>query len=176
MKRIRILSVAAMVLMAPMLIAYPYEALSWQLELSFLDWGKWTRNDAWVDPDVNIPLTTRIVFFAVWFIPTVFGMLAYLIGFHTLMLVWRGVIFDARIARNVTWMGGLIVVSSGGALLAGAVSPMIRSWHNDDGPLPLRFWYDSGNLGMLYAGMAFVFLGLVMAQAKRIADENEDFV
>jgi len=162
--------------MAPMLIAYPYEAFSWQLELSFLDPGMWTRDSRWVDGGAQIPMTTRWVFFLVWAIPTVIGLAAYLVGFWTLWLVRKGIVFDVRIARNVTWMGTLIALSSGLSLAAGAVSPMIRSWHNIGGPLPLRFWYDSGNLGMVYSGLAFIFLGLVMHQGIKIARENETFI
>ena len=62
MERIRKLSTIAMVIMLPMLVYFPYEALSWNLQLSFLDWGRWTRNDAWVHPDAVIALPTRIVF------------------------------------------------------------------------------------------------------------------
>lgn len=73
-------------------------------------------------------------------------------------------------------MGLLIFGSATTSLLAGAVSPMIRSWHNAGGHLPLRFWYDSGNLGLAFSGLAFFFLGLVMREAIRIARENEEFV
>ena len=176
MKRIRLMSTVAMVIMLPMLIYYPYEGLSWNLELSFLDWGKWTRNDAWVSRDAEIPLSTRIVFFTVWLIPVLLGWCAYLIGFSLLILLRRGVIFDTRVAGRLTWMGTMIFLSSTLSLAAGAVSPMIRSWHNPDGPLPLRFWYSSGNLGLVFSGLAFLFLGLVLREAIRISRENEAFV
>lgn len=42
---------------------------------------------------------------------------------------------------------------------------MIRSWHSANGPLPLRFWCDSGKSGMAFYGLAFLFLGLVMREA-----------
>ncbi|MGC1506631.1 MAG: DUF2975 domain-containing protein [Sulfitobacter sp.] len=176
MKRIRNMSTVAMVCLLPMLIYYPYEAISWQLELSFLDPGKWTRNSSWVHPYAEIAMGTRLVFFVVWFVPTLFGVAAYATGFSMLWLLHRGVVFDARIAQRLRWMGLFIAASASLALAAGAVSPMIRSWHNPDGPLPLRFWYDSGNLGMVFCGLAFFFLGLVMREAIRIARENEAFV
>ncbi|KIN64570.1 DUF2975 domain containing protein [Sulfitobacter noctilucicola] len=176
MHRIRNLSTLAMIILVPMLVYYPYEALSWNLELSFLDWGKWTRNDNWVHPDAEIALPTRIVFFTVWLIPTVLGWLAYATGFSILWLLRNGTVFDVRIATRLKWMGGLIFGSSTAALVAGAVSPMVRSWHNPDGPLPLRFWYESTNIGMTFCGLGFLFLGIVMHEAIRIARENEEFV
>jgi len=176
MHRIRNLSTFAMVLLIPMLIYYPYEALSWNLELSFLDPGKWTRNDAWVHPNAQIAMSTRIVFFVVWFVPTVLGWSAYATGLSILWLLRGGTVFERRIADRLVWMGALIFGSATTSLLAGAVSPMIRSWHNPDGPLPLRFWYDSGNIGLALSGLAFIFLGIVLKEAIKIARENEEFV
>ncbi len=176
MNRIKKMSTVAMICMLPMLIYYPYEAIGWQLELSFLDPGKWTRNDSWVHPDAEIALKTRIVFFLIWFVPTLLGTAAYATGLSMLWLLHRGVVFDARIAQRLRLMGLLITASASLSLVAGAISPMIRSWHNPDGPLPLRFWYNSGNLGMVFCGLAFFFLGLVMREAIRIARENEEFI
>jgi|AntRauMFilla1563_2_1112583.scaffolds.fasta_scaffold43576_2 hypothetical protein len=176
MERIRKLSTIAMVIMLPMLVYFPYEALSWNLQLSFLDWGRWTRNDAWVHPDAVIALPTRIVFFALWAVPVIFGILGYLSAFSALVLLRRGVVFDQRIAQRLTFMGVMSFLSASLALFAGALSPMIRSWHNPDGPLPLRLWYDSGNIGLAFCGLAFLFLGLVMQEAIRIARENEEFI
>lgn len=176
MERIRFLSGIAMIVMLPMLIYYPYQGLGWNLELSFLDMGKWTRHDGWVHPETQIAMTTRVVFFTLWAIPSVVGWLGYASGFWALILLRQGIVFDDRIANRLTWMGILVFISSTAALFAGALSPMIRSWHNPDGPLPLRFWYNSGNIGLAFCGLAFLFLGLVMREAIKIARENEEFV
>lgn len=176
MNQTRVLATVGMVAMAPMIVYYPYHALAWNLELSFLDPGRWTRNDAWVHPDAVIATSTRVVFFVLWALPTLFGWLAYLTGFSLLWRLRNGPVFDTQVARRLTWMGSLIFASSAGALFAGAVSPMVRSWHNPEGPLPLRFWYDSGNLGMVFCGLAFLFLGILLHEAHRIAQENEAFV
>ena len=71
MSKIRKLSIIAMIILVPMMLYYPYEGLRWNLELSFLDWGRWTRNDNWVDPEAQIALVTRTVFFVLWAVPTV---------------------------------------------------------------------------------------------------------
>jgi|TARA_B110000908_G_scaffold137892_1_gene163758 hypothetical protein len=176
MRRIRKLSTIAIIVMLPMMFYYPYHALSWSLELSFLDMGKWTRNDRWVDRDAQIAMTTRIVFFTMWAVPVVLGFVGYVAGFWALLFLRKGIVFDVRISRRLTIMGLMIFSSSTLALLAGALSPMVRSWHNADGPLPLRFWYNSGNIGLAFCGLAFLFLGLVMREAIRIARENEEFI
>lgn len=176
MHRIRRLATIAMIVMLPMMLYYPYHALSWNLEVSFLDPGKWTRNDRWVDRDAQIAMTTRIVFFTMWAVPVVLGFLGYVAGFWALILLRQGIVFDTRISRRLSVMGIMIFSSSTLALLAGALSPMVRSWHNADGPLLLRFWYSSGDVGLAFCGLAFLFLGLVMREAIRIARENEELI
>ena len=126
MERIRSLSSLAMIIMLPMMIYYPYEALSWNLQLSFLDWGRWARDNSWVHPFAEIPLSTRILFFTIWAIPVLLGVIGYLAGFAALILLRRGVVFDQQIAWRITLMGSMIFSSSALALLAGAVSPMTR--------------------------------------------------
>ena len=176
MDRIRQLSTFAMVLMAPMLVYYPYDAFEWVVQLAFLDPDRWTTIDDWADADAQIPMATRITFFTVWAIPTLMGVVGYFSAFSMLILLRRGVVFDARIAGRLKLMGSMIFLSSTLSLLAGAVSPMIRSWHNADGPLPLRIWYDSGNVGLAFCGLGFLFLGLVLHEAIKIARENEEFI
>lgn len=176
MTRISRLSSIALLAMVPMLIYYPYEAMSWNLELSFLDPGKWTRNAAWVDWDAEIAVTTRIVFFSVWFVPAALGWVAYLLAARILWQVRSGQIFDLMLAKRLRLMGLYGFTSASSALVAGAMSPMIRSWHNADGPLPLRFWYDSGSIGLAFSGLAFFFIGQILDEAVRMARENEEFI
>lgn len=176
MDRIRNLSTFAMILMAPMLLYYPYDSFAWVLKLAFLEPELWTTIDNWADPDAQIATLTRIVFFTVWAVPTVLGTIGYLTAFSMLILLRRGVVFDQRIAARLKMLGGLMFASSSLGLVAGAVSPMIRSWHNLDGPLPLRIWYNSGNVGLAFCGLGFLFLGLVLHEAIKIARENEEFV
>ena len=176
MQRIRSLSTIAMIALLPMTIYYLYDGLLWNLELSFLDPDRWVHNDSWVDPSAQIAMRTRIVFFFMWLVPTVAGTISYLIALSMLILLRRGIVFDQRIAHRLTWMGVLTSFSGFSAIFAGSVSPMIRSWLNADGPLPLRLWLDTGNIGFGFCGLAFIFLGLVMREAIRIAQENEEFI
>jgi hypothetical protein len=111
-----------------------------------------------------------------WAVPVVLGFLGYVAGFWALILLRQGIVFDTRISRQLSVMGIMIFSSSTLALLAGALSPMVRSWHNADGPLLLRVWYSSGDVGLAFCGLAFLFLGLVMREAIRIARENEEFI
>lgn len=176
MDRIRKLSTFAMVLMAPMLIYYPYDTFAWLVNLAFLDPELWNTIDDWADRDAHIPMQTRLLFFTVWGVPSLMGVIGYLTSFSLLMLLRRGVVFDRRIALRLKIVGSMIFLSSTLSLLAGAVSPMIRSWHNADGPLPLRIWYNGGNVGLAFCGLGFLFLGLVLHEAIKIARENEEFI
>ncbi|QUJ75128.1 DUF2975 domain-containing protein [Sulfitobacter albidus] len=176
MGAIKRMSLVGMVVLVPMLIYYPIREFGWLLELSFLDPFAWTRDDAWVDPTAQIAMGTRIAFFVVWMLPILIGWLAYLAAFSVLTLLWRGIVFDERIARRLQWMGWGTIASAVLMLVAGSLSPMIRSWHNADGPLPLRLWMDVDKLALGFSGLAFLFFGLVMQHAIRIARENEEFV
>jgi hypothetical protein len=168
----------ATLLIAPValfLFVYPYKAMLWNLNTSFLEPSRWLK-DSWVHPEAVIEPATRAVFFTVWLLPLLAGGCSVLFALRLLWLLRGGILFDTRVAAGILGMGGSIVASNSLHLIAAAVSPMIKSWHNPDGPLPLRFWYSSSHLGLLFAGLAFLLMGWVMTEAIRLARENEEFI
>lgn len=53
---------------------------------------------------------------------------------------------------------------------------MIRSWHNTEGALPLRFWYTTELGGLILCGLAFLMVAAIMRESIRISRENEGFI
>ena len=175
MNRIKSMSAIAFCVLLPYLVYYPYEALNWQLQLAFLDPDRWQHHQ-WAHSDVQIAVLTRVAFFAVWFPAVVWGVAALLWAGRVIWLFWRGIVFDQRVAKGILWLGRCLVGSNVTHILAACLSPMIISWHNPEGPMPLRFWYSSTHLGLILCGLGFVLFGAVMREAIRIARENEEFV
>jgi len=167
MTKIRNMSTLALILILLFLIYYPYKALEWQLNMAFLDPERWLGG-IWCG---NRPLYTGGIFL---------GLVSYFVGRSTCIAGGRshrlGVIFDDRIASAIMWLGRFTVASSGIHILAACVSPMIVSWHNPSGSLPLRFWYSSPHLSLIFCGLAFLLMGAVMREAIKVALDNEGFV
>lgn len=175
MTKIRNMSTLALILILLFLIYYPYKALEWQLNMAFLYPDLWL-NDGWAEYGAVIAPFTRVVFFWVWFPTLLAGVLALLAAGRIAWLFRLGVIFDDRIASAIMWLGRFTVASSGIHILAACVSPMIVSWHNPSGSLPLRFWYSSPHLSLIFCGLAFLLMGAVMREAIKVALDNEGFV
>jgi hypothetical protein len=175
MIRIHNMSTVALILIAPFLIYYPYKAFEWQLNMSFLDPQRWL-NSGWVEAGAEIAPLTRVVYFLVWSPAVVAGILSLLAAGRVAWFFRNGVLFDDRVARAIMWAGRFTIASSGIHIFAACVSPMIVSWHNPSGPLPLRFWFSSAHCLIIFCGMAFLLLGAVMREAIKMARENEEFV
>jgi hypothetical protein len=175
MTKIRNMSTMAMILIAPFLIYYPYKAFEWQLNMSFLDPERWL-NSGWVEAGAEIAPFTRVVYFLVWSPAVLAGILSLLTAGRVAWFFRNGVLFDDRVAQAIMWVGRFTIASSGIHILAACVSPLIVSWHNPSGPLPLRFWFSSAHCSIIFCGMAFLLLGAVMREAIKMARENEEFV
>jgi putative flippase GtrA len=175
MTKIRYMSTFALILILPFLIYYPYEAFGWQLDMAFLDPQRWL-NSGWVEQGAEVALLTRVVYFLVWSPAVIAGILALLAAARVAWLFRRGTVFDDRVAGGIMWVGRFTMASSGIHILAACLSPMIVSWHNPSGPLPLRFWFSSAHCSLIFCGMAFLLLGAVMREAIKVAHENEEFV
>lgn len=158
-----------------MALAYPYLSLNWLLPVSFLDPALWL-DDIWVHPDAVIADQTRLTFFLLWLLPLITGLYALWAGGALLIWLRRGVIFEASVARWLWHLGVGMMLNVGATVVAGSLSPMIRSWHNPEGPLPLRFWYTTELGGLMFCGMAFFLISAIQRESIRIARENEGFI
>jgi hypothetical protein len=175
MRKIRTLSTIALVVLAPYLIFYPYEALDYQARMAFLEPGLWEAH-RWVMPETKVAPSTKAVYFLIWLVPTAFGLGAILTALSIAQLFRTGIIFDDIVAKRILQLGRCTVASPFTAMLAGSVTPVLISWHNSDGPMALRFWYSAPNLSLVLCGLAFILMGAVLREGIIMARENEAFV
>jgi hypothetical protein len=143
--------------------------------MSFLDPQRWL-NSSWVEYGAEIAPLTRAVYFSVWFPALLAGIFALLAAGRVAWLFRSGAVFDDRVARGIMWLGLFTIASSAIHIFAACVSPMIVSWHNPSGPLPMRWWYSSSHLSLIFCGLAFLLMGAVMREAIKMARENEEFI
>jgi hypothetical protein len=153
---------------------YVYTEMGWIVQMTFADPERWNRS-SWADNDAVIPFIMRLFYLVLWTAPIAVGTLALLIGALICWSVRLGDYFNLLLARKIFWLGTLMIIGAALAILAGSISPMLVSWYNVDGQLPLRFWHGS-NLTIMLAGFAFIMFGSVMRDAIALADENKGFV
>ncbi len=175
MIKIRTLCNLTIAIAIPLVVYYIYRGGGWALNDALLEPERWLE-DSWVDPNAVIASSTRWVFFALWTLPVVCGTYGYLSGVRLALTVRTGVLFEPKVARLLMHMGGGVTASALTKIFAACLSPMIKSWHNPDGPLPLRFWYSSEDYGLVVCGIGFIVMGLVIQEAIKLARENEAFV
>jgi hypothetical protein len=169
------MSTIALILIVPFLVYYPYTAFEWQLNMAFWDPQRWL-NSGWVENGAVIAPMTRIVYFLMWSPAVVAGVLSLLAAGRVALFFRNGILFDDRVARAIKSVGQFTIASSAIHVFAACLSPMIVSWHNPSGPLPMRFWFSSAHCSLIFCGMGFLLLGVVMREAIKIARDNEGFV
>lgn len=175
MQKIRTMSTVALCVIVPFLLYYPWRALDWQVRMAFLEPERWLRS-GWADSDAVIAPFTRVVYFAVWSPAVLAGVIGLLAGIRIAVLFRQGIVFDNRVAKAILWLGRATVASSTIHIFAACVSPMIVSWHNAAGALPVRFWYSSPHLSLVLCGLAFMLMGAVMREAIAIEEDNRKYV
>ncbi len=145
------------------------------LSFALLDSDKWFESP-WVDPSAPAPVWQRSVYAVVWLLPVIFGLFAVYAALRAVILIRAGILFDNRVSLRLRQAG---LGTSGSGLtdfLATLMSPPLLSWTNPDGPAPIRWYFDSEPAGLIVCGGGFYLIGWIMAEAQRLADENEGFV
>lgn len=175
MEKIKRLCTIALIFVIPAMSYAVYSGVSWALNAAVLQPQRWL-NDGWVHPHAVIAPATRGVFLVLWLLPPLLGLLSYVSAVRVLLLARLGVLFDLRTAAAIFWTGFWLALSAGAKILAASLSPMIKSWHNPEGPLALRFWYRSEDCALVFCGLGFILLGMILRQAITLARENEAFV
>lgn len=142
---------------------------------AFGDPAQWYES-RWVHPEAPAPWWQRGLWLFVWLLPIAFGLFAVYCALRLVLLIRRGILFDTRISRLLRLVG----IGTGGSGLADFVatlfSPQLMSLTNPDGPLPFEWYFDSEPAGLIVCGGGFYLIGWIMAEARRVADENEGFI
>ncbi len=173
--KIRRLCTIALIMVIPVMLYSFYTGISWALNETILQPERWL-NDGWVHPHAIIAPLTRWAFLMLWICPPLFGLFSYIWSVRALLIMRAGFLFDLRTARSIFWVGFWLSMSASAQVVAASLSPMIKSWHNPDGPLPLRFWFSSEDFALVFCGLGFILLGMILREAICMARENEEFV
>ncbi len=166
------------ILMAILLYSYGiyyivHETL-WVDMMTFLDPKGW-NNSPWADATAVIPTAWRAMYLVLWLSPVMFGGASIFTSVWICVIARNGEYFQMRIAHGLIRAGLFSATSAALAIFAGSISPMLVSWYNAAGPLPLRFWTGQ-NPAILVSGLVIAFLGWVLRDAVALAAENREFV
>ena len=145
------------------------------LDFAFLDRQKWYESP-WVSPDAAVPNAQRGLYLVVWLLPVAFGLFAVLAALRAVFLIRRGILFDEAVSCQLR-MAGIGTSGSGATdFVATLLSPTLLSLTNPEGPMPLRWYFDSEPAGLIVCGGGFYLIGWILSEARKIADENEGFI
>lgn len=136
----------------------------------------WWLQDEWVDPDAQIATTTRVVYLLMWLLPIALGLFGVAAAVRLLLLVRKGVLFDARVSRGLRLVGFGVGGSGLSDMIADLFTPLVLTWHNATETMAPRFYFDSESAGLIICGGGFYLVGWIMSEAIKLADENEGFI
>ena len=142
---------------------------------AFLDNEAWYRT-GWVADDAVLTFPQKLLYFAVWISPVIFGLWSVYAAIKMLLLMRTGVLFDARIGRLLRHVGLGTSLSGLTDFCANLVDVSILTLANPNGAEGLRWYFDSEPAGLIMCGGGFYLIGWVLVEARRLADENEGFV
>jgi len=129
-----------------------------------------------VEDDVLVPFPARLGQFLMW-LPTVLatqGMT--LVSMWLVILLIRGIYFEPRTVRALQWVGALAALAGATSLIAQTFNPWLLTLYNADKHWPIRFHFDSGEIGVLLVGLGLFLLGRVLHLTVLLNRENKEFV
>lgn len=156
-------------------VYYPYFFFSTAWPYAFAGPESWQAY--WlVEDDVLVPFAARAGQFVMW-LPTVLatqGMI--LAAMWLVLLLLRGIYFEVRTVRALKWVGALAALAGSTSLIGQAFNPWVLTLFNSDKRLPVRFHFDSGEIGVLLVGLGLFLLGHVLHVTVILNRENKEFV
>lgn len=132
-------------------------------------------------PGVNYDIAalsplTRMLAFLVTMIPgaiSLYGLLALRRLFDAYR---RGAIFAAGNALCLRTFAFSVVAAAFAKMAAVPVMSVVLSWHNPPGARALSIAISSDDIGALFAGLLFLVVAWIMAEAQRLADDHAQIV
>ena len=154
---------------------YPYTFLRTMIPLAFSGPESWQF--LWIVDDTALaPLGARLFHFSMW-VPTVLatqGMILAAIWLVGLLL--RGIYFETRTVRALQWVGGLAAVAGATALVSMSFEAWVLTAYNSGERAPIRFHFESGEIGVLLTGLGLFLLGWVLRVTVIMRRENQEIV
>lgn len=152
---------------------YPFATIIGLLDFTFLDPQR-MESSRFTSGHVNELI--RWIYFIMWLLPVVAGVYACAAALFSVNLCRNGHYFDTRFARGIWHVGMGTIISLATDIIATTLSPKVLSGLNPNGPLALRFRFNSEEYGLLLCGIGFCALGWVIHEAVKIAEENDGFI
>lgn len=175
MQKIQITATLLVPILIVFAVLYVIFTVGGDLQFTFLNRDLWYESD-WVDWESPAPNWQRATFLIMWLIPVGLGLLAVYFALRLVLRIRRGILFDAEVGRLLRLVG---LGTSGSGLtdfMATLVTPQVLSWTNPDGPVPFEWYFDSEPAGLVVCGGGYYLIGWILAEARRLADENEGFI
>lgn len=156
-------------------VYYPYKFLVESWPLAFSGPESWQAY-WWVADDVLVPFRVRLIQWLV-FVPTALATQAFLIGAIALVvMLLRGEYLTGRVVRLVTWVGGFAALAGVFSNIGMMFNPWLLTLYSPNQATPIMFRYDSGEIGVLLAGLGLFLAGQVLRLGLAIDTENKEFV
>jgi len=175
MKKIETTATALIPVLLIFAVLYVVFTAGEDLEFAFLDRDLWYES-SWVADASPAPNWQRALYLFVWILPVAFGLFAVYCALRLVLLIRKGVLFDPPVSRLLRWVG----IGTSGSGLADFVgnlyTPQILSLTNPKGPVPFEWYFDSEPAGLIVCGGGFYLIGWILAEALKLADENEGFI
>lgn len=145
------------------------------LNFAFLERDIWYES-RWVHPDAPAPNWQRALYLFVWLLPVAFGLFAVYCAIRLVLLIRKGILFDAQVSKLLRYVGIGTSGSGFADFIGNLFNPQIMSLTNRKGPVPFHWYFDSEPAGLIVCGGGFYLIGWILAEARRLADENEGFI
>ncbi|MDJ0628420.1 MAG: DUF2975 domain-containing protein [Rhodobacter sp.] len=174
-KRVRIGSVAVMILVGLELLRYSYTAFARAYRFCFGDPARW--NEHWmVDAGTQVGTGLRLGYFSFWSAVILASVAVFIAALFLLNALRRGEIFTEITAHRVQWVGGLLVFAMAFDTVFMMFDAFLISFGNAAGPRPIAYVYDPSDLKSATMGAILFLFGRVMVQAIEIDREYQEYV
>lgn len=124
----------------------------------------------------GVDMGMRILWFAVWLPPLVFGTIACISAVLVSYWCQAGKHFSPLTADGIVVMGTAIATGMALQFFAESVSVMILTWKSPLFTVGFQFHPSLYEIEVFMFGLGFILVGLLFREAIRISEENASFV
>ncbi len=175
---LKTVKLSALVLMLPVaaeLVYFTYSSFRRAIRFSFGEPERW--NEHWrVDPGTVIELAPRISYFLFWSVVILASVMAFVVGLYILNRCRQGLVFDAKTARGVHYLGAVLAFAMAIDQVFQAMDVYLVTRFNIAGPDPIAWVYDPSDIKTFLLAVILFLFGWVMRKGIEVDRENRGFV
>ena len=154
---------------------YPWTFLAYNIPLHFSGPGSWQQIYI-VDATAEVPLWWRSLYFCMWLPAVIATQVFILSAIRVTVLVLRGTYFEEATVRTLQWVGATAAVAGLGILAAGSFSGWMLTAYNAENRAPVRLFIESGEMGVLCAGLGLFLFAHVLKVTVLMDRENKEII